>query len=72
MALDLTLSGRTDAACYAALNKTALHLASMTERDEINLSARRIGYKDYFCEPDVFKEPWSARATSHIAIKDVS
>jgi 4-hydroxythreonine-4-phosphate dehydrogenase len=72
MALDLALDGRTDAVCFAPLNKTALHLAGMTESDELHWCARRIGYDGYFCELNVLKELWTARVTSHIAIKDVS
>ena len=72
MALDLTLNGRTDAVCYAPLNKTALRLAGMTENDEMHWCARHIGYNDYFCELNVLKELWTARVTSHVALKDVS
>jgi len=72
MALDLTLDGRADAVCYAPLNKTAMHLAGMTESDELHWCARHIGYNDYFCELNVLKELWTARVTSHVAIKEVS
>ena len=72
IALDLTLEGRTDAVCFAPLNKTAMHLAGMTESDELHWCARRIGFDGYFCELNVLKELWTARVTSHVAIKDVS
>jgi 4-hydroxythreonine-4-phosphate dehydrogenase len=72
MALDLTFEGRADAVCYAPLNKTAMHMAGMTESDELHWCARHIGYNEYFCELNVLKELWTARVTSHVAIKDVS
>jgi len=71
-ALDLALDGRTDAVCFAPLNKTAMHLAGMTESDELHWCARRIGFDGYFCELNVLEELWTARVTSHVAIKDVS
>jgi 4-hydroxythreonine-4-phosphate dehydrogenase len=71
-ALDLTLDGRTDAVCFAPLNKTAMHLAGMTENDELHWCARHIGFDGYMCELNVLKELWTARVTSHVAIKDVS
>ena len=70
-ALDLTLEGRTDAICYAPLNKSSMHLAGMTESDELNWCARRIGLSGYFCELNVLKDLWTARVTSHVALKDV-
>jgi 4-hydroxythreonine-4-phosphate dehydrogenase len=72
MALDLMLAGRTDAVCFAPLNKTALHLGGMTENDELHWCASRIGYDGYVCELNVLKELWTARVTSHVALKDVS
>ena len=71
-ALDLVLEGKTDAICYAPLNKEAMHLAGMTESDEMNWCADRLGYDGYFCELNVLEELWTARVTSHIALKDVS
>ena len=71
-ALNLTLKGKTDAICFAPLNKEAMHLAGMTESDELSWCARRIGYDGYFCELNVLEELWTARVTSHIALKDVS
>ena len=71
-ALDLVLEGKTDAICFAPLNKEAMHLAGMTESDELSWCAKRIGYDGYFCELNVLEELWTARVTSHIALKDVS
>ena len=71
-ALNLTLKGKTDAICFAPLNKEAMHLAGMTESDELSWCARRIGYDGYFCELNMLEELWTARVTSHIALKDVS
>jgi 4-hydroxythreonine-4-phosphate dehydrogenase len=72
MALDLAVDGRADAICFAPLNKAAMHLAGMTENDEMHWCARRIGFDGYFCELNVLQELWTARVTSHVAIKDVS
>ena len=72
MALDLALGGQADAVCFAPLNKAAMHLAGMTESDEMHWCAGRVGYDGYFCELNVLKELWTARVTSHVAIKDVS
>jgi len=71
-ALDLVLKGKTDAICFAPLNKEAMHLAGMTASDELSWCAKRIGYDGYFCELNVLEELWTARVTSHIALKDVS
>jgi len=71
-ALDLVRDGRADALCFAPLNKSALHLGGMTESDELHWCARRLGFDGYFCELNVLKELWTARVTSHVAIKDVS
>ncbi|UCD83008.1 MAG: 4-hydroxythreonine-4-phosphate dehydrogenase PdxA [Desulfobacterales bacterium] len=72
MALDMALDGRADAICFAPLNKAAMHLSGMTESDEMHWCAGRIGYDGYFCELNVLKELWTARVTSHVALKDVS
>jgi 4-hydroxythreonine-4-phosphate dehydrogenase len=71
VALGLTLEGRTDAICYAPLNKSSMHLAGMTESDELHWCAHRIGLSGYFCELNVLKDLWTARVTSHVALKDV-
>ena len=72
MALDLTMDGKTDAVCFAPLNKTALHLGGMAESDEMSWGVKHIGYDGYFCELNVLKELWTARVTSHVALKEVS
>lgn len=72
MALDLALNAQADAVCFAPLNKEAMHLAGMTESDELHWCAHRVGYDSYFCELNVLKELWTARVTSHVALKDVS
>ncbi len=71
-ALDLILEGKSDAIYFAPLNKEAMHLAGMTESDELSWCAKRIGFDGYFCELNVLEELWTARVTSHIALKDVS
>ena len=72
MALDLTVGGKADAICFAPLNKAAMHLSGMTASDEMNWCVNRIGYDGYFCELNVLRELWTARVTSHVALKDVS
>jgi 4-hydroxythreonine-4-phosphate dehydrogenase len=71
-ALDLSLKEKADAICYAPLNKEAMHLAGMTESDEGRWCANRIRYHGNFSELNVLKELWTARVTSHVALKDVS
>ncbi len=72
IALDLTVGGKTGAICFAPMNKTAMHLSGMTENDEMHWCAGKIGYEGYFGELNVLEELWTARVTSHVALKDVS
>jgi 4-hydroxythreonine-4-phosphate dehydrogenase len=72
MALALTIDGKADAICFAPLNKAAMHLSGMMESDEMSWCVNRIGYNGYFCELNVLKELWTARVTSHVALKEVS
>jgi 4-hydroxythreonine-4-phosphate dehydrogenase len=72
IALVLTVDGKMDAICFAPLNKEAMHLAGMTHDGELQWIAHQIAYKGHVCELNVLKELWTARVTSHIALKDVS
>ena len=71
-ALNMMASGRGDAVCFGPLNKEALFLSGMTENDELHWCAGRLAFDGYVCELNVLEELWTARVTSHIALKDVS
>lgn len=72
VALELTHQGLCDAMCFAPLNKEAMHLAGMTQNDELHWFADMIGFEGHVCELNVLKELWTSRVTSHVALKDVS
>lgn len=72
IALDLAMSQKIDAICFAPLNKSALHEAGMGFDDEMHWFADQLGYRGYFCELNVLEELWTSRVTSHVALKDVA
>jgi 4-hydroxythreonine-4-phosphate dehydrogenase len=71
-AVGLQQDGRIDALCFAPLNKTSLHLAGMREKDELRWFARRLGFHGTTSELNILEHLWTARVTSHIALKEVS
>lgn len=71
-ALGLAADGRVDAICFTPLNKTSLHLAGMTENDELRWFANQLGYDGATSELNVLGDLWTARVTSHIALADVA
>ncbi len=72
MALDLTLSGKTDAACLAPMNKASLHAAGMAQNDALAWFAAKINFKGPIRQFNVLGNLWTSRVTSHVAHKDVS
>src|SRR5579875_1539576 len=72
LALDLTRAGKTDVMMFGPLNKSSLHLAGMAYSDELQWFAAQIGYRGPFCEFNVVDGLWTARVTSHVALKDVA
>lgn len=71
VAVDLSLAGKTQAICFAPLNKQAMHLGGLQFRDELHWFASLTGYKDFCCEINVVNDIWAGRVTSHIPFRDI-
>ncbi len=71
IALDLTMSRRTDAILFGPLNKSSLHLAGMMCADELHWFAEQIGYDGVICEFNVLDGLWTSRVTSHVSLESV-
>lgn len=71
-ALTLVTEERVDAICFTPLNKTSLHLAGMTENDELHWFAKSLEFEGKTSELNVLEDLWTARVTSHIALEDVA
>ena len=72
MGLDLAADGRAGALCFAPLNKAALRAGGNPHGDELHWFAERLGVKGYVGEINVVEDLWTARATSHIALREVA
>ena len=72
MAAELTQRGVTDAVCFAPLNKSAMHMTGIPETDELTWFANKLGYHGPHAELNSLENLWTARVTSHVALKDVS
>lgn len=70
--LRLLQSGQANAFCFAPLNKGALRLGGMHQEDELRWFAEFLGYQGVCGELNVLKNLWTARVTSHVALRDVS
>ncbi|SDS84980.1 4-hydroxythreonine-4-phosphate dehydrogenase PdxA [Microlunatus soli] len=70
-ALDLATSGEVDGICFTPLNKTSLHLAGMTEEDELRWFANTLGHQGRTSEFNVLDALWTGRVTSHISLAEV-
>lgn len=70
--LELVTEDRVDAICFTPLNKTSLHLAGMTENDELRWFAKTLRFAGNTSELNVLEPLWTARVTSHIALEDVA
>lgn len=70
-ALDLAGRGEVDGICFAPLNKTSLHLAGMTEEDELRWFANTLAHTGRTSEFNVLDRLWTARVTSHVALAEV-
>ena len=68
----LVTSGQADALCFAPLNKGALRLGGMHQEDELRWFAELMAYRGICGELNVLENLWTARVTSHIALRDVS
>jgi 4-hydroxy-L-threonine phosphate dehydrogenase PdxA len=65
-------SGQADALCFAPLNKGAMRLGGMLEEDEMRWFAKLLRYDGPCGEFNVLGPMWTARVTSHVALKHVS
>lgn len=68
----LVASGKADALCFAPLNKTALRLGGMHSEDELRWFAELLNFEGVCGELNVLENLWTARVTSHVALKEVS
>ena len=65
-------AGEIDAIVYAPLNKHAMKLAGFSEVDEMHYLARLFRCTGFFSELNQLDELWTARATSHLPLRDVA
>jgi 4-hydroxythreonine-4-phosphate dehydrogenase len=70
--VDLVSSGAADALCFAPLNKGALRLGGMHQEDELRWFADHLSFRGECGELNVLRNLWTARVTSHVALRDVS
>jgi 4-hydroxythreonine-4-phosphate dehydrogenase len=70
--LDLVTAGEADALCFAPLNKGALRAGGNPHADELHWFAERLSVEGYVGEINVLDDLWTSRATSHVALRDVS
>jgi 4-hydroxy-L-threonine phosphate dehydrogenase PdxA len=71
-AIDMANAGTIGAIVFTPLNKTSLHLGGMHEEDELRWFAKELGYTGTTSEINIIDGLWTARVTSHIAIKEVA
>jgi 4-hydroxythreonine-4-phosphate dehydrogenase len=70
--VQLAVSGAADALCFAPLNKAALRAGGMHQEDELRWFAEQLGFSGICGELNVLENLWTARVTSHVALRDVS
>lgn len=68
----LTRDRKTDALCFAPLNKGALRAGGMQQQDELRWFEDLLDCHTYTGELNVLDTLWTSRVTSHVALKDVS
>ena len=68
----LAASGAADALCFAPLNKGALRAGGMHQEDELRWFAELLGFDGICGELNVLEKLWTARVTSHVALREVS
>jgi len=68
----LVTAGKADAFCFAPLNKTALRFGGMQSEDELRWFAELLKFDGVCGELNVLENLWTARVTSHVALKEVS
>lgn len=70
--LALHAAGEATALVFGPLNKTSLHLAGMTEPDEMRWFENRLRSENAVSEVNVTTTFWTSRVTSHVALRDVA
>ena len=68
----LAQSGAADALCFAPLNKGALRAGGMHQEDELRWFSELLAFDGICGELNVLENLWTARVTSHVALKEVS
>jgi 4-hydroxythreonine-4-phosphate dehydrogenase len=68
----LAQSGAADAFCFAPLNKGALRAGGMHQEDELRWFAELLRFDGICGELNVLEKLWTARVTSHVALREVS
>jgi len=68
----LAQSGAADAFCFAPLNKGALRAGGMHQEDELRWFSELLAFEGICGELNVLENLWTARVTSHVALKEVS
>ncbi len=71
-AVEATRAKQIDAIVYAPLNKHAMHLAGFDEIDEMHYLAQLFGCNHFCTELNVLDDLWTARATSHVPLREVA
>lgn len=71
-ALELSKAGEVDAIVFAPLNKTSLHLAGMTENDEMSWFEAVLDDGTSATELNILPELVTGRVTSHCSIAEVA
>lgn len=64
--------GRADALCFAPLNKGAMRLGGMHQEDEMRWFAQELDHTGTCGEFNVLGNLWTARVTSHVALREVA
>jgi 4-hydroxythreonine-4-phosphate dehydrogenase len=70
--VDLLMSARAAAFCFAPLNKSALRQGGMTQEDELRWFAERMAHTGVCGELNVLEKLWTSRVTSHVALREVA
>lgn len=70
--LSLAQQAKVDAFCFAPLNKSALRAAGMQQEDELRWFADHLQFEGVCGELNVLENLWTARVTSHVALREVS
>ena len=68
----LAQSGVAHAFCFAPLNKGALRAGGMHQEDELRWFSELLAFDGICGELNVLENLWTARVTSHVALKEVS